>query len=91
MRDDFSTEPHPITPAQTGTSLCKLMHLTKRPACVVAYGRVKGDSSDDPGCYKIILDEIIEGNVDLVTGEGKMEDLITGDETEWPKWKTIFY
>lgn len=86
-----SFQPHPITTTQMGTSSCKLMHLTKRPACVVAYGRVKGDSPDDPGCYKIILDEIIEGNVDLVTGEGKMEDLITGDETEWPKWKTVFY
>ncbi|RWR91007.1 bromodomain-containing protein 4-like protein isoform X3 [Cinnamomum micranthum f. kanehirae] len=91
MRDNFSTQQHPITATHTGTSLCRLMHLTKRPASVVAYGRVKGDSPDDPGCYKIILDEIIEGNVDLVIGEGKTEDLITGDETEWPKWKTVFY
>ena len=88
-----------LTPQQThvqvqvcGTSLYKLMQDTKRPACVVAYGRVVGDLPDNPGCYKIILDEIIKGSVNFgPTRNGKMEDLMRRDVTERPKWKTIFY
>ena len=38
---------------------------------------------------RIILEEIVDGNVDLINGRGKMEDLTLGDAIDWPEFRII--
>lgn len=48
------------------------------------------DSIEDPGCYRIIVDGILEWDTDLLNREGKFSDLTFGDIIEWPKFRTVF-
>ena len=50
--------------------LCKLLHLMRRSASI-AYGRLMGESLDDPGHNRFVSNNIVDKNVDLVNREGK--------------------
>ncbi|RWR98110.1 hypothetical protein CKAN_02760700 [Cinnamomum micranthum f. kanehirae] len=72
-----------------GPSLCKLQHMTKKT--IIAYGRLQGTELSEAGFYRIVLDEIVDGNVDLFDGERKLGDVILGDVLDWPIIRTILY
>ncbi|RWR76092.1 hypothetical protein CKAN_00450500 [Cinnamomum micranthum f. kanehirae] len=72
-----------------GPSSCKLQHMTKKN--IIAYGRLKGTELPEAGFYKIVLDEIIDGSVDLFNGERKLGDVMLGDVLDWPIIRTILY
>ena len=55
----------------------------------VAYGRQSNESAEESRWKRIILDEIVDGNVDLINGRGKMEDLTLGDAIDWPEFRII--
>lgn len=58
---------------------------------IIAYGRLQGTESPEAGFYRIVLDEIVDGNVDLFDGERKLGDVILGDVLDWPIIRTILY
>ncbi|XXG82199.1 hypothetical protein AAC387_Pa10g0197 [Persea americana] len=67
----------------------RLMHLTRKSTCI-AYGRVRGLSTEEEECYKVIVDEIIEGSVELIGGGKSFQDLTLGDTIDWPIFRTTF-
>lgn len=73
---------------QMSSTLYKLMHLTKK-AHYVAYGRLMGESLEDEGCYRVIIDEIFDGEVELQDGVSQLRDKILGDFIDWPKYRTF--
>ena len=58
---------------------------------IIAYGRLKGEESPEAGFYKVVLDEIVDGSVDLFDGGRKLGDVILGDVLDWPIIRTILY
>eukprot|EP00268_Persea_americana_P032723 TRINITY_DN3225_c0_g2_i6.p2 TRINITY_DN3225_c0_g2~~TRINITY_DN3225_c0_g2_i6.p2 ORF type:complete len:170 (-),score=28.80 TRINITY_DN3225_c0_g2_i6:227-736(-) len=70
-------------------SSCKLQHMTKKN--IIAYGRLKGTESPEADFYRIVLDEIVDGSVDLFNRERKLGDVILGDVLDWPIIRTILY
>lgn len=72
-----------------GPSLCKVHHMINKN--IIAYGRLQGTESPEEGFYRIVLDEIIDGNVDLFDGERKLEDVMIGDVIDWPIIRITLY
>ncbi|RWR77220.1 hypothetical protein CKAN_00569900 [Cinnamomum micranthum f. kanehirae] len=72
-----------------GPSSCELQHMTKKN--IIVYGRLKGTELPEAGFYWIVLDEIVDGSVDLFDGERKLGDVILGDVLDWPIIRTILY
>ena len=69
--------------------MCKLQHMIKKN--IIAYGRLQGTELLEVGFYMIVLDEIVDGNVDLFNGDQKLGDVILGDVLDWPIIRTILY
>ncbi|XXG61392.1 hypothetical protein AAC387_Pa05g0019 [Persea americana] len=65
----------------------KLMHYRKNT--IVANGNLMGVSPDNLDYYKFILDEIMDGDIKLVDGVSKMEDLVPRDIIIWPTFRTF--
>ncbi|RWR95050.1 putative 39S ribosomal L53, mitochondrial [Cinnamomum micranthum f. kanehirae] len=55
-----------------GPSSCKLQYMRKKN--IIYYGRLKGTESPEAGFHRIVLDEIVDGSVDLFDGERKLGD-----------------
>ena len=51
---------------------------------------MRGISSEEEECYKVIVDEIIEGSVELMGGGKLFQDLTPGDTIDWPIFRTTF-
>lgn len=60
----------------------RLMHLVQKDVCV-AYGMVIGSSLEYPGCYRNVMEEILDYSVQLVSGDKTYGDLTLGDMIEW--------
>eukprot|EP00268_Persea_americana_P025619 TRINITY_DN24949_c0_g1_i16.p1 TRINITY_DN24949_c0_g1~~TRINITY_DN24949_c0_g1_i16.p1 ORF type:complete len:161 (-),score=23.02 TRINITY_DN24949_c0_g1_i16:132-614(-) len=73
---------------QTGKTMRRLMHLVHKDVCV-AYGTVIGSSLEYPGCYKIVVEEILDYSVQLVSRDKPFGDLRLGDTIDWPMYKTL--
>jgi len=54
-------------------------------------GRLTATELPEAGFYRIVLDEIVDGRVDLFDGERKLVDLMLGDVLDWPTIRTILY
>ena len=65
----------------------ELLHLAKN-ACV-AYGRPIDQLVEELSWQRILLDEIVDGNVHLVNGRGKLEDLALGNIIDWPEFRIV--
>ena len=50
-----------------------------RKEITVALGRVLGLSTEEEGCYRIVVDEILKFDVELLGGEKTFGDLTVGD------------
>lgn len=46
-------------------------------------------SPDNSDYYKIVLDEIVDGDIELMDGVRKKEDLVPGDMFVWPTFRTF--
>ena len=58
---------------------------------IIAYGRLKGTESPAAGFDRIVLDEIVDGSVDLFNGECKLGDVMVGDVLDWPIIRITLY
>ena len=56
----------------------------------LALGRVLGLSTEEEGCNRIVVDEILKSDVELLGGEKTFEDLTVGDVISRPKYRTVF-
>eukprot|EP00268_Persea_americana_P022405 TRINITY_DN2230_c1_g1_i2.p1 TRINITY_DN2230_c1_g1~~TRINITY_DN2230_c1_g1_i2.p1 ORF type:complete len:309 (-),score=56.34 TRINITY_DN2230_c1_g1_i2:270-1196(-) len=82
---------HQVTQASSRSTLpagtYELMHLRK--STVVAFGSLMGVSPDNSDCYRIVIDEIVDGDIKLMDGVRKMEDIMVADIIDWPIFRTF--
>ncbi|XXG82888.1 hypothetical protein AAC387_Pa10g0766 [Persea americana] len=67
---------------------CRLLHYVRKEI-TVALGRVLGLSTEEEGCYRIVVDEILKFDVELLGGEKTFGDLTVGDIISWPTFRTV--
>ena len=48
-----------------------------------------GESPEAEGCYRVIIDEIFDGEVELQDEVSNLRDKILGNFIEWPKYRTF--
>lgn len=48
-----------------------------------------GVSPDNSDCYRIVIDEIVDGDIELMDGVRKMEDIMVADIIDWPTFRTF--
>ena len=61
-----------------------------RKVITVALGRILGLSTEDEGCYRTVVDEILKFDVELLGGERTFGDITVGDIILWPTYRTMF-
>ncbi|RWR92052.1 EG45-like domain-containing protein [Cinnamomum micranthum f. kanehirae] len=59
----------------------ELQRMTKNN--IIAYGRLKSMELPKASFYRIVLDETVDGSVDLFDGERKLGDVILGDVVDF--------
>ena len=77
----------PNTNTRQGT--CRLLHYVRKDI-TVALGRVLGLLIEEEGCYRIVVDEILKFDVELLGGEKTFGDLTVGDVISRPTYRTVF-
>ncbi|RWR90845.1 endoglucanase 17-like protein [Cinnamomum micranthum f. kanehirae] len=67
---------------------CRLFHYVRKEI-TVALGRVLGLSTEE-GCYRIVVDEILKFDIELLGGEKTFGDLTVCDIISWPTYRIAF-
>ena len=48
-----------------------------------------GVSLGNSNCYRIVIDEIVDGDIELMDEVRKMEDIMVADIIDWPTFSTF--
>ena len=74
--------------AHTRQGSCRLLSYLRKEI-TIAVGRVMGLSTDEGGCYRIVIDSILKDDELLLGGDRTFGDLTLGDIISWPIFRTL--